>query len=882
MALHDRRTPFGHLRRSARAVRDEVDEEIRGHLEMRVDELVSAGLSRDDARREALRRFGNIESAREYCRREDELKESAMHRALILQDLRQDFHVSARTLLRAPLLTLTILIIVGLGIGATTVMVGAIDVAFLRPLPYPDAARLEWIYRDAPPFEFRFSVVDYLAIESQQTRFDRVAAFTGRAMTFSDGTSADLLEGREVSWSYFRTVGIRPSMGRDFEEKDGVPGSPRMAIVSHSLWQQRLGGRADAIGRPIRLDGLDYVLAGVLPPRVGPLEHRQDFFIAAQFSAPSRRGPFLYWMVGRLKPGVERSVAIEELQAINRRIFPLWKSSYQDEKSTWKVVDLRDRLVRRSRSTAAIALSAAAFVWLIACMNASNLLVARVTGRRRELAVRAALGASRARVIRLLLVESSLLAAGAAAIGAALTPPGIALVRRVGGAYLPRTQELAVDAPLLGVLATIALVSFVVVAFLPALHAFAGPLGNSLRSEGYTTTGNRATQRLRRALVSGQFAISTPLLIASALLLITLNELKRVDIGFSERQLLTASVRLPAERYKEDASVVALWDELARRLSGVAGVTGVAFTDTLPPDGASNINNFELEGLLPEQARAATPWAAVSPGYFRVLGLSLLEGRLLDEHDARTEYLESVVVDRAWARRFFPGRSALGRRFKEGGCSTCPWTTVVGVVSDVRYTGLSQPDEGTVYWPLSGGSSRSVVLKTAGDPHLVLPQVRQVLHAVEPAAPLTDIATIDDLVAQSLDAPGSLSWLVAAFALVAVLLSLVGIYGVMAHFVQQNRKDISVRLALGGSAAAVERHVVGHGVSAVGAGIAIGVVIALAGTRVMANLLFGVTAIHLPTFMGVSLALLATALVACAVPARRAANLEPAAVLRDE
>lgn len=884
MGLERRRRPFSYLRRPPQMVRDEVEEEIQTHLEMRVEELVARGLSREDARREALRRFGNVEGTREYCRQQDERKESGMQRALMLQDIVQDVRISFRSLLGAPILALTILATVGLGIGATTVIVNAIDVAFFRPLPYRHSERLVWIYTDAPPFQWRFSVADYLALEAQQTQFESIAGFTNRTMTFSDGAAADLVQGRMVSWTYFRTLGLVPAIGRDFTRADGNPGAPPAVVVSHGFWQRRLGGRPDAVGRPIRLDGSDYILAGVLPPDVGPLEHRQEFFAAAQFSAPPRRGPFQYWMVGRLKAGTTAAVAADELRAINRRIFPIWKASYQDEKATWSLIDLKSRLVASSRTTAVIALAAAAFVWLIACVNASNLLVARVSSRRRELALRSALGASRARVLRLLLVESSLLAAGAAAIGSALTPLGIGLVRRVGTSYLPRTQEIAFDGSVLTVLATVMVMSLVIFGLVPAMHALAAPIDDSLRSEGRSMTGSRSTQRLRRVLVGAQFAISTPLLIASALLLVSLNELRHVDLGFDGRHLLTGSVRLPGALYGEEGQVTSYWDELGRRLAGVAGISGVAFADSLPPDGASNINNFDLEDhpARPGQSQPTTPWVAVTPAYFPVLGLTLLEGRLLDERDARTENLEAVVVDRAWAKRFFPLASAIGKRFKEGGCTTCPWTTVVGVVSNVKYMGLDQPEQGTVYWPLAGGLTRFMVVKTEGDPRIVAPSVRAAVHSLDPGVPLTNVATVDDLLAQSLERPGSLSFLVAGFALVALVLSVIGIYGVMAYFVQQNRKDISIRLALGGTAADVRRRVLGHGLSAVVAGILAGVIIASVGTRVLSSLLFGISAGDVSTFLGVSVFLLTVALIACLVPARRASRLLPAAVLRDE
>jgi predicted permease len=879
-----RRRSFWYLRRAPRTIREDVDEEIRVHLEMRIEELVSQGVPLDEARREALRIFGDVEGTRQYCLRQDERKEGNVQQALMLQDLGQDIRTSLRGLLRAPVLTLTILVTVGLGIGATTVMFSAIDVAFLRPLPYADADRLVWIYTDAPPFQWRFSAADYLALQAQQTQFERVAGFTGRTMTFSDGATADLLQGRAVSWTYFGTLGIGPAIGRDFVEADGVPGNPPAVIVSHGFWQQRLGGRLDAIGRPMRLDGTNYLLAGVLPPAVGPLEHRQDFFVAAQVEPPRRRGPFLYWMVGRLKPGVARSAAADELRAINRRIFPLWKASYQDEKATWSLTDLKARLVGGGRSTALIALVAASFVWLIACVNASSLLVARVASRRRELAVRAALGASRARVLRLLFVENSLLALGSAAVGFALTPTGITLMQRLGASYIPRTQELAFDGSVLGILAVVTLLSLAVFGLVPSWQALAMPAGDQLRGEERSSTGSRAVQRLRRLLVGSQFAVSTPLLIAAALLIVSLDHLRHVDVGFDGRHLLTGAVRLPAALYQDDGAVISYWDELARRLAANPGVRGVAFADSLPPDGASNINNFDLEEFpaLAGQSQPSTPWVAVTPEYFRVVGVKLLEGRLLEERDARTENVEAVVVDRAWARRFFPKKSAVGKRFKEGGCTTCPWTTVVGVVSEVKYMGLEQPDQGTVYWPMQGGLARFVVLRTDGDPRIAVSSIRQTVHGLDPSAPLTSIATVDDLLADSLERPSALSGLVVGFALAALVLSLVGVYGVMAYFVQQNRRDISIRLALGGTSADVLRRVIRHGMSAVLAGIAIGVLIASATTRLLSSLLFGVSAQDASTFSAVGAFLFVVALVACLVPARRAAALQPATTLREE
>lgn len=817
-----------------------------------------------------------------------------MQPGLMIADLMQDFRVCLRGLLRAPMMTATIVATVGLGVGATTVIFGAVNAALLRPLPYSDPGQLVRIYTDAPPNKFRFSVADYLALQEQQTHFEKIAGYTDRPMAFSDGNVAERLRGRVVSWTYFALLGIRPALGRDLTELDGRPGSPPAVIVSHGFWQRRLGGRPDAIGRPIRLDGLDYAVAGVLPQDVGPLEQGQEFFVAAQWDTPRRKGPFFIIALGRLRHGSERSAA-DELRAINRRIFPLWRSSYQDEKASWSMMDLKAHVTGDVGTVAGLALSAVALVWLIACANASNLLIARVTSRRRELAVRAALGASRGRVMGHLLAESSLLAIAAAATGIALAWAGVRLLREFGGTYFPRTQEITLDGPVLWLLAALTAASVLLFGLVPAVHGTGGAVDESLRSVGRSATGSVAVRRLRRVLVGSQFAIATPLLVLAGLLLASLNELGRVDLGFDSHNLLTGSISLPMAQYPEPGRVAAFWDEVQRRVEALPGVSAVAFADGRPPNDVGNFNNFDLEDspTPPGQSQPVTPWVSATPEYFRLLGLTLLEGRLFNEHDGRGPDLDVVVVDRAWAARFFPNGSAVGKRFRGGGCTTCPWITVVGVVSDVKYAGLDKPDQGSVYTPMAGrGVSspleqatsrfRYLILRTGTDPVTVLPAVRQVVRELDPSLPFSNVATIDDLIARSLQRPRSLSLLVGGFAIVALILSIVGIYGVMAYYVQQHSKDISIRLALGGSSTDVLRLIVGQGMKVVASGLVFGLLTALVLARLMSSLLFGVGAADSMTFVAVSILLLAVAFVACFVPARRATALQPASVLRSE
>jgi predicted permease len=884
---------FWFLGRLRDAVEAEVDEELRVHLEMRVEELSARGLPPGAARREALRQFGDLEATRTYCRRQDLEKEEDMRRSLWLQDLTQDLRHCLRSLLRAPALVATVVLTVGLGVGASTAMFALVHAILLRPLPYAEPDRLVRVYTDAPPNKFPFSVADYLALNEQQRSFERIAGYRYREMAFSDGSVAERLQGRAVTWTYFGLLGLRPALGRDFAEGDDRPGSPPTVIVSDRFWRQRLGGRPDAVGRPIRLDGSDYELIGVLPPTLGPLERAQDFYVAAQWDTPPRKGPFFIVALGRLRPGADPAASASELRAINKRIFPIWQVSYQDEKASWGLMSLKQHVVRDLGIVANSALAAVGLVWLIACTNASNLLIARVTSRRRELAVRAALGASRARVIRYLLSESALLALGAAAIGIGLAWAGIRLLRSYGIGYLPRVQELALDGPVLWLLAGLTLASALLFGLVPALHGSGGPVDESLRSVSRSSTGSVAVRRLRRVLVGAQFAVATPLLIGAGLLLATLNQLKRVELGFDARNILSGGVLLPAPQYPQPAQVTAFFDELQRRLAALPGVSGVAFTDGRPPNDVNNQNNFDLEAkpTPPGDIQPVTNWLAVTPEYFRLLGLSLLEGRLLDARDEQGGP-PSIVVDQAWARRFFPDGSAVGQRLHEGGCTTCPWVTVVGVVSGVKYSGLDAPDEGGVYQVLASRGPnateqttprfRYLMLRTSADAAASLPAVQQVLRDMDPGLPLSDVATIEDLVARELHVPRSLSVLVGAFAVVALLLSTVGIYGVMAYYVQQHSKDIGIRLALGGSPADVLRLVVGQGMKVVASGVVVGLLTALALTRLMSSLLFGIGAADAFTFAGAATVLLAIALLGCSVPARHAIAVEPASVLRTE
>ncbi|HVS16870.1 MAG TPA: ABC transporter permease, partial [Thermoanaerobaculia bacterium] len=606
----------------------------------------------------------------------------------------RDIRLSLRSLVRRPGLAVTIVLTVGLGIGATTTMWSVVRAVLLEPLPYPDPGRLVRIYTDSPPYVFRFSVADWLALDEQQTSFEQVAGYTNVTMTFNRGDLAARVPGKLVTGSYFSLLGVRPLHGRLLGPPDDVPGGEPVVVLGHGFAVSHLGGSEAALGQTVRLNGTDHTVVGVLPAEVGPFERNQDFFAPARWETPPRKGPFFIIALGRLPVGLDRTAADEELRAINRRIFPIWQASYQDQRSTWATMDLKENVIGEVGPRLVLVLGAVGFVLLIASTNAANLLVARAAQRRRELAVRGALGASRARVLQHLLAESALLAAGAAAVGLGLAAAGIRLVATTGAVYIPRAQEIALSGPVLGFLAAATLASALLFGLLPALAgALSRFAGGQLSggSGGRSTTDGAGPRRLRQALVAAQFAVATPLLIASALLLASLAKLQQVDPGFDPENVLTASVTLPAERYTDPADIATFWQRAASRIEGLPGVVSVAFSDGLPPNGVGNINNFELEDdpTPPAEPEPTAPWVSVSPEYFELMGISLLAGRNFDARDAAPEAPEVAIVDRAWADRYFPRQEVLGRRLHEGGSST--WTTVVGVVSEVKYLGLDQP-----------------------------------------------------------------------------------------------------------------------------------------------------------------------------------------------
>ncbi len=800
-----------------------------------------------------------------------------------MHNMLRDLRHSVRSLMRTPALTVTIVSTVGLGIGATTAIFSVINAVLIEPLPYADSDQLVRIYTNSPPNSWPLSVADYRALNEQQTSFTRVAGYSNVTMTFNHDDVAERVSGKFVTWTYFSLLGITPLHGSLFIEGDGAQGTEPKVVVSHSFWMRHLDGDENAIGQTLRFQGQGYTLVGVLPPNVGPFEHNREFFAAVEWGVPPRKGPFFITALGRLAPGIGESAAREEVRAINKRLFPVWQASFQDQRASWGMQSVKELIVGDVGASLVIVLGAVAFVLLIASTNAAGLLVARATYRGRELAVRAALGASRRRLLQHLLAESTILAFAGALLGLALTVGGIRLLTTVGADFIPRTQEVGLDGATVWFLFTITLGSGLLFGLIPSLHGAKKQFATALRSESRSATEGVGPRRLRRALVVTQFAVAAPLLVGAGLLIGTLANLQRVDPGFSTQGVLTAAISLPAATYPERSDVTSFWDEALARIEALPGVRAAAFADGRPPGQINQINNFDLldQRTPPNESQPATPWVGTTPGYFELLGIPLLEGRVFDDGDNTAPPV--AIVDEAWARRFYPNESALGRQFYSGGSTTNP-RTVVGVVGNVKLMGLDAPEEGTVYWPLARSTARFrfVIVRTSTDAMSVFPSVRQVIHDLDASLPLSNVATVEELYANSLDTPRYLTILVTAFAVVALLLSVIGIYGVMSYFVQQHTKDIGIRIALGSGRSNVIRMIVGQGMRLVGVGVVAGIGGAIFLTRYMSSVLFEVGTTDVLTFATVSVVMLGIALLACFIPARRAATLDPATTLREE
>ncbi len=803
-----------------------------------------------------------------------------------LSALPQDLRLGLRSYFRDPGLTLVATLTLGLGIGANAAVFSVVDGVLLKALPYPGAERLTRLFMSSPPNRWSFSAVDFSALREQSKSFASLAAYTYRGMIYSDGESAERVIANRVTSDFFKTLAVEPALGRGFLEGEDAPGQSPVVIVSHGFWQASLGGTRDALGRSVNLDGENYTVVGIMAPRVGPIEGQStDLWPILRIDTPTRRGPFFLRPIARLKESITHSQAEEELQRICRSVFPDWRETYQDEKATWVAVSLRDFVVGDLGTPLTLLSAAVALVLFIACTNIANLLLVRASGRSREVAIRSALGASRWRIAQRNATEGLVLAGMGGILGLFLGHLLVQLLLREGPVFLPRIDEVGLDGRVLAYITGACLIAAFFFSLAPGLASDRSDLRGSLHDAGRSRSESPRSRRVRGVLIVVQFALALPLLVAAGLMIQSFIELQRVDLGFEPDRVASLRVALPRDRYSGAARINSFWDRTLAEIEAIPGIEAAGLCESRPPQELQNINNFDLvsKPTPPGESQPTSPWIVASPGYFKAMGIPLIRGRLLQKSD-RVGSPQVVVVDQNWAQQHFPDGDALGEEMRNGGCRDCPTDTIVGIVGNVKYTGLAETD-GAIYVPhaQSGYANMYLFVRVErGNSEGRFVALRKVIHDQDPLLALSDFRTGEQLVGASTSRERYLMSIVGLFALIALVLASVGVYGVVSYDVQKRTTDIGVRMALGGSRREVIRWVLGQGLRPASLGICLGLIVSYAFSGLLSGLLFRIPAFDPVTFLALSLLLGAVALFACCEPARRATRIDPIEALRHE
>jgi putative ABC transport system permease protein len=798
-----------------------------------------------------------------------------------------DFRYAARLLLRSPAFTLVAVAALALGIGANTAIFSVVDTLLLRPLPYADADRLAVIWEHNIPRDRQHNVVspgNFIHWQELNQSFTELSALSMTFRTTLTGAGdATELPVQYVSAGIFRILGVRPALGRDFTKQDDAPGVG-VVIISDRLWRQRFGADPTIVNRSIQLDGRPNVVAGVMPAGFSILDRTVDVWSTIGLP-PSARTPRGRWIgvVGRLKDGVTMAQAQADMVRVHQELtrrFPDFNTGW-----TANVVPLREELTGTVKPALWVMLGAVGFVLLIACANVGNLVLARATARQRELAVRAALGAGRGRLIRQMLVESLLLSIMGSTAGLLVAWWSVVALRTTIADRVPiaRLDQVSIDGTVLLFTAGAALVSALLFGIAPALTSAGARLTESLKDGGRSGSAARGA-RIRSVFVVVETALALILLVGSGLLLRSFVALMRVDPGFDPAHTMTVKVSIPTAKYRDAAQQQAFFNQLFEKLDALPGVTAAGGTSFLPIAGLGAATGFQIVGQPKPSAgqEPVTDVRVVTHDYFKAMGVPLLRGRTFDSRDAGTN-VRRVIVNQALARKHFPNEDPIGKSiivsWNDEGADE-----IVGVVGDVRQQDLETEARATIYWPPGRFTYpfMSVAIRTAGDPRTVVAGTVAALHELDPNVAAADVKTMDAVIDASVAQRRLTMLLLSIFAVVALVLAAVGIYGVIGYSVSQRTQEIGIRMALGAQRATVLRMVVGQAMLLAALGIAAGAGGAWGLTRLMQKLLFGVEPSDPATFVGVAGILALVAAVAASIPGLRATRVDPVIALRSE
>ena len=803
-----------------------------------------------------------------------------------------------RRLLRTPGFTLVVLLTLALGIGANTAVFSAVHAVLLRPLPYREAERLVVVDHHYPSLKGLLAGVSAPGFVDYRDRvrlFEASAAQTGWGPNLTGAGEPERLAGARVSGGYFQTLGVAPALGRALRPDEDAPGRERVVVLSDGFWRRRFGADPAVVGRTLLLDGEPHDVVGVMPPGFRDVVDRnvelwRPLALPAEDFGDDRRTNEFLSMTARLRPGVTADEARTALRTVAEQLKRAYPEQYP---SDWGLVatPLRDKGTGGIRPALLVLLAAVGCVLLIACANVASLMLARAASRAREVAVRTALGAGRAHLLRQSLGESLVLAAGGGVLGVLVAALGVRALAALGGERLP-AGELRLDATVLAFATAVSVLTGVVFGAVPALQRPTRGLRDTLQEGSRGAAGDRRGQAVRRVLVVGEVALALVLLTGAGLLLKSFARVQGVDPGFRPGGVLTATLALPPATYDTGERRRAFLDDVLARVRAVPGVEAVAATSGVPFGRGGATRSFTVEGLVvpPDQPGPWGDYRAVSPDYFATLRVPLRRGRVFAETDG-PDAPRVAVVDDELARRYWPGESAVGKRIAYGtvrdsatGTDVPRWIEIVGVVGHVKSEGLDADPRVQVYVPIRQlpSASPDLAVRTRGDPRRLLPAVRAAVHAVDPSQPLSHVATLDELVERSTGARQLAVVLLGAFAGLALLLASVGLYGLLSYAVSQRTREFGVRVALGAPRRNVLLLVVRQGMGLALAGAGVGLVGALALTRLLRSQLYAVEATDPATYAAMIALLVSVALAATLVPAVRATGAEPMHALREE
>jgi putative ABC transport system permease protein len=800
-----------------------------------------------------------------------------------MQTLWQDLRYGARMLMKKPGFTSIAVITLALGIGANTAIFSVVNAVLLRPLPFKEPESVVMVWHkgveasggDRTPL----ATADLLDWRAQNHSFDTIAAFTYSSFNLTGVEAPERVFGAGVTANFFTALGVEATLGRAFLPDEDRPGAGRVALLSDGYWRSRFSADPGVVGRAINLNGDSYTVIGVAPPALNFPHKDVMLWTALQVETPTRRGPYFLQGVARLKPGVTLQQAHADTSAI--------KSSFDSGSFNFNILPATDHIVGDVRLALVALLVAVTLVLLIAAVNVANLTLAQSAARAREISIRTALGAGRWRIIRLLLTESLLLALTGGALGTFVAVWGVDLLVKLAPEDIPRLEQIGIDGRALGWTALVSLLTGVICGLRPAWQSSRLNLNDLIREGGRGVTEGAGQRRWRSSLVVVEMALAVTLLAGAGLLLKSLWRLQQVDLGVNPERVLTAYFEMPERRYTQPQQYINFYERMLEGARALPGVRAAALSNSLPPFSAELSDVFWIEGrpaLLPGQVPPIAYVIRVSPDYFRALGVALRRGRFFNAADT-AEAPRVVLINETLRRRFFSDEDPIGKRINTGNDQRPIWNEIVGVVGDVKYNGLAEEIQPAYYQPLAQAQSSAValVLKTeAADPLSLIAAARDALKSVDSELPLAYERTMEQRLALDTAQPRFRATLIALFAALALVLACVGVYGVISYSVANRTHEIGVRVALGAQSSDVLRLVLGQGLTLTLAGVGCGLVAALALTRLMRKLLFGVSTTDPLTFIVISLLLIAVALVACWIPARRATKVDPMVALRCE